>query len=107
MPKECSAKPRSFYSSIFLAAALYVFIAAFSILSPILLSFILILLLSLAINPLILKLRRLSGGRTLATGFVVLVFLFIVGLTGFAFYNPIKRSTTKFMDRMPQYWERI
>jgi predicted PurR-regulated permease PerM len=106
MPKEPTA-PRAFYSAIFLAAALYVFIITFSILSPILLSFILILLLSLAINPLIMKLRRLSGGRTMATGFVVLIFLGIVLLTGWAFYNPIQRSTKKFVDRLPEYWERI
>ena len=107
MPKEHPSEPRSFYPAVFLAAGLFVVIYAFSTLAPILLAFILILLLSLAINPLIMKLRRLSGGRTVATGFVVFVFLIIVVLTGFAFYNPIKRSTTKFVDRLPEYWERI
>lgn len=107
MPKDYPARPRSFYSSVLLAAALYVFIQTFSIWSPILLSFILILLLSLAINPLIMRLRRLSGGRTLATGMVVLAFITILVLTGWAFYNPIQRSTKKFVDRLPQYWERI
>ena len=108
MPKERSPEPRSLYPVVFLAAGLFVFIRAFSALSPILLSFILIILLSLAINPLIMKLRqRLTGGRTLATGFVVLIFLVIVVLTGFAFYNPIKRSTGKFVEQLPQYWERI
>jgi predicted PurR-regulated permease PerM len=97
MPKERPAKPRSIYSSIFLAAALYVFIHTFSVLSPILLSFILTLLLALAINPLILKLRRLSGGRTLATAMVVVAFFCIAALTGWAFYKPMKRSTTKFI----------
>jgi len=107
MSKEHSAKPRSFYSSIFLAAALYVFISTFSILSPILFSFILMVLLSLALNPLVMKLRRLSGGRTVATGFVVLIFLAVLVLTSWAFYNPIQRSMKKFADRLPQYWERI
>lgn len=107
MPKGYSARPRSFYSSIFLAAALYVFIHTFSALSPILLAFILTLLLSFAINPLILKLRHLSGGRTIATGLVVIAFLCIAALTGLAFYQPMKRSTTKFIQQLPQYWERI
>lgn len=107
MPKDYPAKPRSFYSSIFLAAGLYVFIITFPILSPILLSFLLTLLLSLALNPLVIRLRRLSGGRTLATAVVVFAFLAIVVLTGWAFYNPIQRSTRKFVDRLPQYWERI
>ncbi|MEO5803988.1 MAG: AI-2E family transporter [Verrucomicrobiota bacterium] len=108
MSKESPTQSRSLYSAIFLAAALYVFIKNFSTLSPILLSFILILLLTLAINPLILKLRRrLTGGRTLATAFVVVIFLAIVVLTGFAFYTPIKRSTGKFVEQLPQYWQRI
>lgn len=107
MPKEHLPKPRSFYPLILLAAGLYVFIHTFPTLSPIFLSFILTLLVALAINPVILKLRRLSGGRTVATGLVVLAFLCIAGLTGWAFYKPMKRSTTKFVEQLPQYWERI
>jgi predicted PurR-regulated permease PerM len=65
------------------------------------------LLLSLAINPIILKLRKLSGGRTVATVLVVLTFLCILGLTAWAFYTPVQRSTSKFIQRLPEYWERI
>ncbi len=100
-------RPRQIYSSIFLAAGLFVLISVFPVISPILLSFILILLIALAINPIILKLRRLSGGRTVATGLVVLTFFCVAALTGWAFYQPMKRSTTKFVQQLPQYWERV
>ena len=108
MPKRKRApKSCQIYSSIFLAAGLFVVIQVFPAFSPILLSFILTLLIALAINPLILKLRRLSGGRTVATGLVVMAFLCVAGLTGWAFYKPVKRSTTKFIQQLPHYWERI
>ncbi|MEO6182979.1 MAG: AI-2E family transporter [Verrucomicrobiota bacterium] len=100
-------KQRGFYPLILFAAGLYVVIANFSKLSPILLAIILIVLISLAINPLIAKLRGLFGGRTLTTGILVLLFFVIAALTGWAFYNPIQRSATKFVQRLPQYWERI
>lgn len=111
MPNEnLRTKPRpyySLYSLVFLAAALLVAIISFSRLAPILLAFILTLLLTLAINPIIIKIRRWSGGRTMATGLVVLIFLCVAGLTGLAFYTPMKRSTTRFIERLPEYWERV
>jgi predicted PurR-regulated permease PerM len=100
-------EPRQIYSSIFLAAGLFVAISVFPSISPILLSLILTLLVALAINPLILKLRRWSGGRTVATGLVLIAFLGIAGLTALAFYKPMKRSTAKFIQQLPEYWERI
>ena len=48
---------------ICLVAALFAFIQAFSTLSPILLSFLLTILLSLAVNPLISRIRALTGDR--------------------------------------------
>lgn len=98
---------RSFYSHIFLAALLYVVIASFPILSPIILSFLLILLISIAVNPIVAHLRRLSGGRARATAMVVCGFLLVIGLTGWAFYGPLKTSTGRFVERLPHYWERI
>jgi hypothetical protein len=61
MPNDLSPEKRphsiSFY--VILGAALYAFIQTFSLLSPMLLSFLLILLVSLAVNPLIDKLYDL------------------------------------------------
>ena len=59
--------PRSISFYMLLGAALLVFIKTFSLLSPILLSLLLILLISLAVNPLILRMRALTGGRKVAT----------------------------------------
>ncbi|MEO7676198.1 MAG: hypothetical protein ABIV39_05475 [Verrucomicrobiota bacterium] len=73
MPNENQPKmPRSIYPAIFLAAGLYVFIAGFSRIAPVLLAFILILLLTVALNPIVTRLRGLSGGRALATARVAL-----------------------------------
>ncbi len=46
------------------------FIQAFSLLSPILFSFLLILLISLAVNPVISRMRVLTDGRKGATGLI-------------------------------------
>ena len=63
--KECDPKsersPRSVTFYVLLAAALFVFIRSFTLLSPILLSSLLILLISLATNPVISRLRGLTG----------------------------------------------
>jgi predicted PurR-regulated permease PerM len=106
MPREFqSRKSRPVFPAIFLAATLYVIIHSFSRLAPILLALILTLLLSLALNPLILKLRRLSGGRKFPTVLIVIIFFVIISLTGWAFYTPVQRSTSKFLKRLPEYWE--
>ena len=97
----------NYFAPVLLAALLYVVIASFRILSPILLSFLLIVLFGMAVNPLIARLRRLSGGRARATTMVVLGFFLIMGLLGWAFYKPLKSSTTRFVQRLPEYWERI
>ena len=88
-------KPRSISFYVLLAAALFVFIQTFSLLSPILLSFLLILLISLAVNPVISRMRALTGGRKVATGLVAAALVVVIGLTGWAFFGPMKASVTK------------
>jgi len=58
-PPEVSRPSIALYG--LLAAAGLVFITAFSLLSPILLSLLLILLISLAINPVVSRLRAWTG----------------------------------------------
>ena len=89
------------------AAALLIFIQTFALLSPILLSLLLILLISLAVSPVIARLRAWTGGRTGATGLLALAVVGVMGLTGWAFYVPVKNSTTKLAERLPDYWERL
>lgn len=92
---------------IFWAAAVYVFISTFPLISPILLSFLLVVLFSLALNPVVTFLRRHFGGRAAATILVLVIFLTVGGLAAWGFYAPVKRSTSKFIERLPEYWERI
>ena len=54
-------RPHSPYSYVFLGAALFALIQTFSLLSPILFSFLLILLISLAVNPVISRMRAWKG----------------------------------------------
>ncbi len=109
MPLESSSDSRSrpLYSAILLAAAVFVFVKSFPLLSPIVLSFLLIMFISLALNPVVSRVRRLSGGRALGTLMFVMFFLTVAGLTSWAFYSPMKRSTSKFFERLPEYWERV
>jgi len=100
-------KPRSISFYVLLGAALFAFIETFSFLSPILLSLILILLISLAVNPLISRMRALTGGRKVATGLVATVFLLVLGLSGWAFIGPLKTATVKIAAKMPSYLERL
>ena len=100
-------KPRAISFYVLLAAALFVFIQTFSLLSPILLSALLILLISLAINPVISWMRAWTGGRKGATGLIVLALVAVIGLTGWAFFVPMKASIIKISERMPAYWERL
>ena len=95
------------YSYVLLAAALFVFIQTFSLLSPILLSFLLILLVSLATNPVISRLRAWTGGRKGATGLVAMTLVAVIGLTGWAFFVPMKTSVSKLSEKLPGYWERL
>jgi predicted PurR-regulated permease PerM len=86
---------------------LIVVITSYELLSPILLSFILIVLITLAVNPVVLRLRALTGGRKLATALVTLAFIVGLGLAVWAFVVPIKTSTAKLVQRLPEYWERV
>jgi predicted PurR-regulated permease PerM len=69
---------------VLLVAALYVFIHTFSLLSPILLSFLLILLISVAVNPVVFRLRAWTGGRRGAAGLVAASLVVVIALTGWA-----------------------
>ena len=89
------------------AAALLIVIQTFKILAPILLSFLLTMLISLALNPIINRLRGLTGGRKLATGLVFAALVTLLGLTGWAFFQPLKTSVSKFSEVLPEYWERL
>ena len=100
-------KPRPVYFYVVLAAALFAFIQTFSLLSPILLSFLLILLISLAVNPVISRMRALTGGRKGATGLIVAALAVVIALTGWAFSGPMKDSVTKLSEQLPAYWERL
>ncbi len=100
-------KPRSVSFYVLLGAALFIFIEAFPLLSPILLSLLLILLISLAVNPVISHLRAFTGGRKIATGLVAAALVVVLGLTGWAFFGPMKTSVTKLVERSPAYWERL
>jgi predicted PurR-regulated permease PerM len=107
MSTNPKARSRSVTFYVILGAALFVFIEAFSLLSPILLSLLLILLISLAINPVIARLRAWTGGRKVATGLVVATVVAVIGLTGLAFFGPMKASVTKLSEQLPRYWERL
>jgi len=60
---EPGSKGHSILFYLMLAVTLFVFVETFSILSPIYLSFLLTLLISLAVNPLVNKLRTLTGSQ--------------------------------------------
>ncbi len=105
--RESAEKQPSIAFYVLLAAALLVFIQTFSLLSPILLSLLLILLISLAVNPVISWLRAWTGGRKRATGLVTLVLVAVIGLTGWAVFVPMRASVTKLSEKLPSYWERL
>ena len=96
-----------FSTAIFLAAALAVIILNFTLIAPIVLSFLLIVLISLSLNPLVSRLRRLVGRRGIGTALLVFVFIILLGLAAWAFYTPVSKSASKFMERLPQYWKRV
>jgi predicted PurR-regulated permease PerM len=98
-------RPVAFY--LVLGMALFAFIQTFRLLSPILLSLLLILLISIAVNPVISRMRGLMGGRRLATGLVVAALVLLVTLTGLAFFRPMTASFTKLSEQLPVYWERL
>ncbi len=92
---------------VVLVIAIIAVVTSYHLLAPILLAFIIILLVVLAANPVILRLRELTGGRRLAALVFTFVFLVVVGLAIWAFITPIRTSTTKLTQRFPEYWEQI
>ena len=105
-PKQTlKARSMSFY--VILGAALLAFIQAFTLLSPIVLSFLLIFLISLSINPVISRSRVLIGNRRVVAGLVTVGFVAIIVLTGWAFFGPMKESVTNLTEQLPEYWERL
>jgi predicted PurR-regulated permease PerM len=103
--QQAEVKPCSFLFYLLVGTALYVFIETFSFLSPILLSLLLIVLVSMAMNPVITWMRGATGGRTTAMGLVVIVFVLLLAMTVWVLFEPIKISTNKIADRLPAYWE--
>jgi predicted PurR-regulated permease PerM len=100
-------KPHSVSFYVLFGAALFAFVESFSLLSPILFSLLLILLISMALNPLISRMRTLTGGRKVATGLVSAAFVLVIGLTAWAFVGPLETSTAKIGAKLPGYWERL
>src|SRR5687767_11876375 len=107
MPQKFSRSGTPWIPLLVWGTLIYIFIRTYSVTSHIIISFLLIMLLTLALNPVVIWLRRMIGTRTLATGVVVLLFLIVAGLTGYAFYRPVKSSVKTFVERLPDYWERI
>jgi predicted PurR-regulated permease PerM len=102
-----AAKPRTAVVAVLLGAALFIVIQSFALLAPILLSLLLILLISLAVNPVILRIRDWTGGRTGATALFMVTIIAILGLTGWAFFGPMKASVVLLVEQVPAYWERL
>jgi predicted PurR-regulated permease PerM len=105
--QQSAPEAHSFYLYVILGAALFAFIQSFALLSPILLSFLLILLISLAFNPLILRMRSLTGGRRGATGLIISALLVLIVLIGWTFFGPLQKSVSKLSEQLPVYWERL
>lgn len=100
-------KPHSVSFYVFLVVASYAFIKAYWLLSPILLSIVLTLLISLAINPVILRIQALVRSRRLAAGLFTIGFLGSIILAGWTMFGPMKESVTNLTREIPEYWERI
>jgi predicted PurR-regulated permease PerM len=104
---QFSAKPQPLALYLILAAALFAFMQTFWLLAPILLSFLLILLITLALNPVISWMRGLRGGRGLPTGLILMGLLLTIALTGWAFFGPMANSVGTLSEQIPLYWERL
>ena len=92
---------------ILLIAAILVFIQTFSLIAPIVLSLFLTLIISLALNPVVARLRALTGGRSGATGVVVVCLVAVLALAILAFVGPMKSSVSDLAEVLPGYWERL
>jgi predicted PurR-regulated permease PerM len=104
---ESETKPPSIAFYVILGSALYALIQIFSLLSPIFLSFLLVLLISLAVNPLISRMRVLTGGRKMPTGIVSVALVALLALLGWALFGPMKASVINISEAVPGYWERL
>ena len=100
-------KPHSTSFYVILGAGLFAFIQTFSLLSPILLSFLLVLLIALAVNPVISRMRALTGGRKIPTGLVAMGLIAGIALVGWALFEPMKTSVINLSEALPGYWERL
>ncbi len=109
MPDKRTAdqKPYSISFYILLGAVLFAFIRSFSLISPILLSLLLVLLISLAINPVITWMRARKGGRGVPTGLLAMGSFVVIALTCWAFFGPMKTSVVTISQSLPMYWERL
>ncbi len=109
MPNKRTTEQKTYSISFYivLGAALLAFIRTFSLLSPILLSLLLVLLISLAVNPVITWMRARRGGRKLPTGLLAVGSLVIIGLTCWGFFGPMKASVVSISETLPVYWERL
>src|SRR5688572_27901694 len=67
----------------------------------------LVVLITLALNPIAASRSRRLRMRTFRTGIIVLVVLAVDGLTAWEVYRPVKKSTAQFIEQLPEYWERI
>lgn len=99
--------PHSITFYVVFASALYTVIQAYSLLSPILLSFLLIILITLAVNPIIARLRTWTGGRKRATGLVLVGVLTLGAIAVWGAAVPLKHSVTTLSEKLPAYWERL
>lgn len=104
---ERNPKRQTILFYILLAAAMVVFIQTFVLLSSIYLSFILTLLISLALNPLVNKLRVFTGGRKAAAAAVAIAMVVIFAFSSWAFYRPLRDSVSNLTEVLPGYWERL
>lgn len=102
---ESQSRPIAVY--VVMGAALFAFIHSFALLSPILLSFLLTLLISLALNPVISRLRAWTGGRKRATGVVTVAMVLLLVLTAWGTYRPIKAAVFELSEQLPAYWDRL
>lgn len=100
-------KPRSIAFYVVLAAGLYALVQTYSLLAPIILSFLLIILITLAINPIIQRLRTWTGGRKRATGLVLAGLLALGGLAVWATVVPLSQAVATLSEKLPAYWERL
>jgi predicted PurR-regulated permease PerM len=106
-PFQAPRRRRSAAFYIVLAAALFAFIQAYALLAPVLFAFLLILLISLALNPVVVWIQPWMSGRVSATLLVICSLLGIAAFTGWLFLGPLQASLSTISERLPEYWERV